>query len=268
MSQFGVFFGQNAVDQNAPDYSGWAGLLAGCVPDARGLAMMFSRLGFDTTAKLSGWNIGKVPPVPAKDWVLTLDCTRQAWIDAHARLQSITQAGDTVIIGNSGHGYQYDTPTQFNGGQGMCFADGLFTDKEHHALMCQWRAGVRVVYVLDTCYSGGMDKARERFRMRVMPTQFKPAGNIERGELRSSDIAAQVIELCASSPTQTSADGDFNGAFTGTLLAVMAQALDRGDVITPNMLLANTRALMGGVFDQTPQMNVLGYGVEIVDLPL
>lgn len=262
----GVFFGQNAVDQTAEDYQGWAGLLAGCVPDARDLAIMFSHFGFDTEYVVSGWNIGKVPPVPAKNWVLTLNATRKAWTDVHARLQSMTQAGDTVIIGNSGHGYQYDTPLQYNGGQGLCFADGLWTDKEQHDLMCQWRAGVRVIYILDTCYSGGMDRELQKHHVRSMPARFRPMGQIDRPVLARSDIAAQVLELCAAGPDEIAADGDTNGAFTGTLLAVLAVTLDAGQPLVINPLMASTKVAIGT--EQHPQINVLGAGAEILDTPL
>ncbi len=261
----GLFFGQNAVDQNAADYNGWSGLLSGCVPDARDLALMFASLGFETRAVFSGWNVGVTGPVAANAWRLTLHCTRQAFRDGHAKLQAVAQAGDLVVIGNSGHGYQYDTPFHFNGGQGMCFADGTLRDSELHDLMRRWRAGVQVVYLLDTCYSGGMDRAFQRLPARVMPWSLKPRVKIERPELRSENIAAQVIQLCAAEDDETASDGPTNGAFTGSLLAVMDQARARGASLSWGELLAATAAVMGGAFSQHPVLRVLGQGEELAE---
>ena len=153
MTKRGVFFGQNAV--NGESYDGWFGVLNGCVPDARDLALIFNRLGFETSAKFSGYNVAGAS-IP---WKLTLDCTLEAWHRTHMELQAIAQPGDFFVIGNSGHGGTYRAANGYVG-QTMCFADGQLADYDFHKLMCGWPAGVKVVYIIDTCYSGGMDRDR------------------------------------------------------------------------------------------------------------
>jgi metacaspase-1 len=260
---YGVFFGQNAVDQTAAEYDGWAGLLSGCVNDARDLALMWAALGYESRAVFSGWNIGRSGFIAADDWRITLDATRAAWRTAHTDLQSIVMPGDSVIIGNSGHGYTYDTWTQFGGGQGMCFADGLLRDTEFHDQMEAWPAGINVIYILDTCYSGGMDRGMPG-AIKALPRDLRPTNQQERRALKSDDIRARVIQLCAALPTETACDGAINGAFTGSLLAVIDQATRAGDKLTWAQLMEHTRAVMTK-WTQHPTLNVLGRGAELVN---
>lgn len=147
--KYSISFGQNAVDQNADAYQGWAGLLNGCVPDARDIAIMAATMGYTASGVFSGWNVaGKTLP-----WAMSGQCTLDAWKKVHTALQSKAQPGDAVIISNSGHGGQY--PTTLPGfGEMMCFYDGLLFDYEQHELMRAWPAGVSVLYILDTCLHG------------------------------------------------------------------------------------------------------------------
>lgn len=261
--KYGVFFGQNAVDQTAAEYDGWAGLLSGCVNDARDLALIWAALGYESRAVFSGWNIGRSGFIAADDWRITLDATRAAWRTAHTELQSIVKPGDSVIIGNSGHGYTYDTWTQFGGGQGMCFADGLLRDTEFHDQMEAWPAGVNVIYILDTCYSGGMDRGFPFGRPKAMPANILREPH-ERREMRSEDIKARVIQLCAALEDETASDGTINGAFTGSLLAVIDQATRAGDTLTWAQLMEHTKAVMTK-WPQHPKLNILGAGAELVN---
>ena len=261
----GVFFGQNAVDPNATDYQGWTGVLNGCVPDARDLAIATANIGAASRALFSGWNVaGKVIP-----WVMSGQCTLEAWKNAHADLQAVAKPGDMVIIGNSGHGGQYDTPTEVNGGQFMCFYDGLLYDAEQHELMKAWPAGVNVLYVLDTCYSGGMDRNLLRAPIRSAPLSIKPTTKRVRADMVPSDIVANVVQFCACIPTEEAEDGPQNGAFTGSLLAVWDQANAAGTELTFLSWFDATKALMATSFpDQTPQVNVLGGGEALLALPV
>jgi len=258
----GHFFGQNAVDGNAGDYGGWWGVLSGCVPDARDLAMAFADIGYTTTADFSGYNVAGAS-VP---WILTLDCTRDAWRALHTDLQAEAQLGDTYIIGNSGHGGTY--PTAGAPGQTLCFADGMIEDGEFFDMMRAWPAGVRVAYILDTCYSGGMDRDRLRAPIRAAPKWVSDRSPMraQRPAMKSSDIQAQVIQLCACQWDQTASDGPHNGAFTGSLLAIWQQARQAARSITWREWMRATTAIMRSAFpDQVPELNVLGAGSAMVD---
>ena len=266
--KYGMFLGQNAVDQFANDYNpgggdggGWAGILHGCVPDARDLALAFSKMGYDCQCRFSGWNVaGKQIP-----WVMSGQCTAEEFIRVHKDWQAIAKPGDRFVIGNSGHGYQYDTPMQFNGGTGMCFYNRMMRDSEFHQLLVGWPAGVEVIYVLDTCYSGGL---REFFPMtpRVMPVVLKPEGEFQRDMPKSSDIQGSIVLLEAAQQNQTAADGQYNGAFTGSVLDVLDQMWKQGINPQVEWLFNGTKGLMATAFPkQTPNLTVLGNGASLLD---
>jgi len=262
-----VTFGQNAVDQFAPEYNpdanpagGWSGLLAGCIPDARGLAQCASNMGYDSRAIFSGWNVGG-PPAPGAPWVMTLDCTRAAWRNAHSELQMAAKPGDEFLIGNSGHGSQYMAPFYGNN-ESMCFADGTLTDVEFHSLMCGWPEGVKVMYVLDTCFSQGMGRDRQRFTPKVAPKWVVATPPTSE---KSGDIQAAILQLCACTKDETAGDGPHNGVFMGTLLGVWQQAKAQGKLLTRQSWLLETAAVVQTFAPQHPVLNVLGAGASIVD---
>lgn len=261
--RFARFFGQNAVDQFADAYNpggssagGWAGLLQGCNNDATDLSIAAATLGYDTKAFYSGWNVaGKTIP-----WVMSGQCTRAAWVKAHTDLQAIAQPGDRFIFGNSGHGGQYDTSSAFNGGQLLCFFDGLFYDYEQRELMKKWPAGTFVLYILDSCYSGGLDRSILRAPIRAAPLFIKPDGARDFALAGSSDISAAIVEFCACQDNETAEDGPQNGAFTGSSLAVWDQYRDITHPLTYQRWFDDTAALMAPNFRQHPVLNVLGSG--------
>lgn len=259
--KLGIYFGQNAVNQDS--YDGWAGLLSGCCSDARDLAVAFAHLGYTTECRFSGWNVaGKQMP-----WVMSSQCTLEAWRILHEKLQRDAQAGDTIVIGNSGHGGQYDTPTEFNGGETLCFWNGQLRDDELHDMMCGWKAGVNVAYLLDSCHSGGM-QARELLphAIRSAPGWVgKMGGTIIPRAMKGSDISANVLQLCACQKSEVAADGQYNGAFTACFANVWAKAAMLGKNMTWQQWFDDTSALMATNFpNQHPALNVLGGGGDLL----
>ncbi len=255
--KYSMFFGQNAVDPNSPDYQGWSGILNGCVPDATDLAIATSTMGYTAKALFSGWNVaGKSVP-----WVMSSQCTVAAWRDVHEDLQARVRPGDCVILGNSGHGGQYNTPTAANGGETLCFYDGLLYDSEQHEMMKAWPAGVNVLYVLDSCHSGGLDRSTLCAAIRAAPPFITPA-TVKAFAFRSpSDISANIVQFCACRATEVAQDGPQNGAFTGSLLAVWDQARVAGVALTFQSWIDATVTLMVRCFPaQHPVVNVLGGG--------
>ena len=262
--KYARLFGQNAVDPKSADYFDWSGILNGCVPDATDLAIAAATMGYDAKALYSGWNVaGKSIP-----WVMSGQCTRAAWVKAHTDLQAIAQPGDQFIFGNSGHGGQYDTPTAVNGGETMCFYDGLFYDYEQHELMNKWPAGVFVLYIFDSCHSGGMDRSIVRAPIRSAPPFIKPA-SVKASALRSpSDIVSAIVQFCACQAAEVAEDGPQNGAFTGSLLGVWDQARTSSTTLTYQSWIDNTVALMAPNFRQHPIVNVLGDGEAMLAMAI
>lgn len=263
MKRIAVCFGLNAVDQEASDYDGWPGLLQGCVPDARDLGIVAARMGFESRAVFSGWNVaGKANP-----WVMTGDATAQAFIDWHERLQAKQKSDDVYIIGYSGHGGRYDTWAKFNAGETLCFYDRQMRDTELHSLMCGWKEGVRVLYIFDSCHSGGMYKvvkgAVKFYHGRHQIT--------ESNVVKSGKIVGNVAQFCACRASETASDGPQNGAFTGTALADWDWYNRAGKLIIPRRWFDTTAALMaqpGWFEDQHPVLNVLGPDGSWLDCPL
>lgn len=258
------FFGQNAVDPGVPDYQGWTGILSGCVPDARDLAIASANMGYDSSALFSGWNVaGKVMP-----WVLSSQCTLAAWRFAHSSLQAQAKPGDSYILGNSGHGSKYDTATAVDGGETLCFYDGMLYDTEQYELMRGWPAGVNVLYILDSCHSGGMDRDRLRAAIRSSPAFVKGAELLRPAPAkRSGDIPARILQFCACKASETAEDGPYNGAFTGCLLSIWDQFHSVGEPLTFQQWIYLTSRYMADNFPyQHPVLNVLGAGQEMLGL--
>lgn len=257
-----VFFAQSAVDQNSPEYSGWSGLLAGPRIDGRGLAQCAANMGYDARVFFSGWNIGRTPQ-PGEEWVMTRQCTRDAWRQVHQDLQANAKPGDEFWIGDSGHGSQ--SPTIFGYQEAMCFWDGLLTDAEQHALMCGWPAGTKVVYDFDTCFSAGM-KDLAKFGSRASPYWIPSRGTPSNGQ-KSGDIKAAIIQNCACMASETAGDTqDIGGIFTGSRLGVWEQAKRAGNLLTWKTWLEETARVVSIIpAPQHPVLNVLGAGTSMVD---
>ena len=254
-------FGQNAVDQNAPDYEGWPGLLNGCVPDARDLAIASAAMGYEAQSHFSGWNVGGA----AIPWVMSGQCTRGLWRELHQKWQAEAKAGDKFIIGNSGHGGRYDRPDQYDAGETLCFYDGLLCDYEQAEIMRGWPEGVSVLYVLDSCHSGGMDKAAPKGRPKVAPANIRPLVGLSRRR-GPDDVKASILQFAACRADETASDGPQNGAFTGCLLAVWDQARARGVSLTYQQWMEETADLMADYFPtQHPVINVIGRGLDMVE---
>lgn len=196
MKRLGVHFGMNKVD--AGSYGGWPGYLAGCWNDAAGMAATLASSGYETR----GWF----------DADCTLGRVRQELADAATGLQS----GDTFVFSDSGHGGQ-TLGAFFGSTETLCFYDGQLADTELRAMLSQFKPGVNVVVILDSCHSGGMDRAAG-LRPRVAPlwvTKDLPVTPA----LRTSDrILANVLLIAACQRDEVAGDGDANGAFTGSLL--------------------------------------------------
>lgn len=240
-----ILFGQNAVDPQA--YQGWGGELTGCVPDARDLAALLAKSDFEAEARFSGWQVEGPGTWP---WTLTLQCTRAAWREAHVSLQAAARAGDTIVFGNSGHGGRYALC------ETLCFADGQLTDGELRELIAGWRPGVRVLYVIDTCHSGGMDRDGVGFRIRSAPRWALGPSPAPANRNGRSEIRADVVEFCACRADETAADGPFNGAWTGALLAAWSQR--RGHLTWREWFATAAAALAVPFPRQHPALNLVG----------
>lgn len=189
--------GLNGV--NPASYMGWTGDLLACDADATQYSAAFATLGYTSNALF--------------DSAVTLAAVRSVLTNAAAT----TQPGDWFVMTYSGHGGQTEA-WDFSGyKETLCLYDGQLADTELRNLLATFKAGVNVVLVLDCCHSGGMDRAMPVTRLRVAPfhvaRQTLPAPVV-----RTGDIAANVALLTACRADEVAADGEMNGAFTGSNL--------------------------------------------------
>ena len=132
-----IHFGLNRVD---PDhYQGWDGALQGCVNDARALDAIAKGAGFETSVLL--------------DDEVTADAATAAIASAAEGLD----ADDLFLLTYSGHGSQVpdgnsDEPDRLD--ETWVLYDRQLVDDELYALWSNFRPGVRILVLSDSCHSG------------------------------------------------------------------------------------------------------------------
>lgn len=242
MKRIAMCVGLNMVD---PDqYGGWPGHLNAAVNDAVVLASYFARGGMDSRQFI--------------DSVATLDVVIGQFESAAKTLVS----GDALVFTFSGHG---NTSPVFSDEdkQSICLYDGELSDQKFRQLLSAFVEGVRIVVIIDSCFSGGMDRARQVDRARRL-TRFQPFGvkakRRVRADARIPDISAAVLELTASSSQETSGEDLEHGFFTLALVESLDGFTKAGAPMpTYEEWFNDTRQRMSlAVMGQHPQAHQLG----------
>ena len=227
-----LHLGLNAVDSRC--YKGWSGLLRGCENDARAMQAIADARGF--TSRL----------------LLGQDANRKGLLAAMDRAAAELAAGDLLLVTYSGHGASLpdasgDEPDQRD--EAWCLHDGLVLDDEIHHQLCAFAAGVRVLVVSDSCFSGsvtrddrtpsatapGPRRGALRSGSAATPGRRAPGAQIramarayahEHAARRAAVAATQtqapaagILLLAACEDDQTAHDGERHGLFTSALLA-------------------------------------------------
>lgn len=228
-----LHLGLNAVDP--VHYQGWAGELSACEFDANDMAAIAGIKGFKTKTLLT--KAAKIQPVVA----------------GIAAASKALKAGDIFMLTYSGHGGQVP---DINGDEGdmmdetWCLFDGELLDDEIHAALGGFVAGVRVLVFSDSCHSGSVVKnnavvdavtSESTARYRAMPNEVAQrtyfahkAAYDARQQNKATQKAkaaakASVLLISGCQDNQLSADGVFNGLFTGTLKSVWNGGAFKGD---------------------------------------
>jgi len=132
---YGLFVGVNEYTLSGCDY------LFGCDWDAMCMMDAYTRGGFCASGN--------------SELVANLAATKSAVRAKFNALAKLAKAGDTVLYYQSSHGDEYDGDK----GACLCMTDGMWRDTEFADDLAKFADGVRVVVVLDACYSGGMFKS-------------------------------------------------------------------------------------------------------------
>ena len=222
-------------------YGGWSGELVACEADAQDLAEIAQSQGFSVKS------------------LLTKAATRDNVKSELARAASNLRTDDILVLSYSGHGGQL--PDMNNDeddyqDETWCLYDGELVDDEIYVLLGKFAPGVRILVFSDSCHSGTAVKAAfyhgtafartsstapREVKYRFMPPEV--ALRTYRQNRRFYDeilkdpglkeapgsIKASVLLISGCQDNQFSADGAFNGLFTGNLLRVWNNGNFEGD---------------------------------------
>jgi len=248
-----IHIGLNSVD---PDhYEGWDGTLAACEADAKDMQAIAKKRLFGSTR------------------LLTSEATSTAVIGAIRTGAKQLKKGDLLFISYSGHGGQVrDTnrdEEKDRYDETWLLFDRQLVDDELYALFGEFKPGVRIFVLSDSCHSGTVVRAIPAFvgggpRVRAMPRSVgkkveaahaalyrkiqKDAGPAETARIRSS-----VVLISGCQDNQLSSDGDRNGLFTARLRSVW-----RGGKFNGNLRAFRDKIAAGMPSDQTPNYFTAG----------
>jgi hypothetical protein len=228
--------GLNAVDPG--HYQGWSGDLLACEADAHDMGAILSSRGFAVRS------------------LMTKEATRAAVTAAIRAAASALKAGDIFALTYSGHGGQLpDLDGDEDDGldETWCLFDGQLVDDEIYAALGAFAKGVRVLVFSDSCHSGsavkvayytsgggspagraaaGLAGTGAPPRFRALPYEvalrtyeanralYDPILTDAKIAAAAANVAASVLLVSGCQDNQLSADGPFNGLFTGTLKRV------------------------------------------------
>ncbi len=271
----GLHIGLNRVDPKK--YEGWDGPLAACENDAKDMSAIAKGMGLKSTV------------------LLTKKGTRAATLAGLRAAAKALASGDYFFLTFSGHGGQVrdasgEEPDKKD--ETWCLYDGQLIDDELYYELAQFKAGVRILVLSDSCHSGTVTRERVEppppgWRSKLMPPAV--AGRVYNahaayydklqtevaqksgGKLvdpgaalanvavsnRLTHIAARFKASCilisGCQDNQTSLDGDENGAFTEALLKVWDHGAFKG-----NHLQFHARIKARLPASQTPNLFTLG----------
>jgi hypothetical protein len=259
-----INIGLNGVDPN--QYGGWDGSLVACEFDAEDVANIARGQGFNTRS------------------LLTAEATHDSVIAAVRDAAKNLKSGDMLFLTYSGHGGQVpdtngDEPDALD--ETWVLFDQELVDDELYSLWSEFKPGVRILVLSDSCHSGSVIKLMEYkalwsadlpLRDRAIPvTGFrtipediqtlhyernKPYYESVQAENPNGDkvaIGASVILISGCQDNQLSGDGPRNGVFTAKLRQVWDDGAFKGDYPSFHKQI---RQLMPG--QQTPNYFKVG----------
>ncbi len=182
--------------------------LTGCVPDAKNVYTNITLRGEWTSSNAKLFTNSQGTFAAVSNQLMSFAST--------------AVSGDVVLYYHSSHGYQ-DSGKK----TGICMYDDDMPDTSFAKILANFKAGVKVVIVLDTCHSGGMFKSLRRDGATALasPFAFAERVNEELAAIRADEAARGIrtaaklaIADCgwvtAADYNQYSWDGEEGGAFT------------------------------------------------------
>jgi len=234
-----LHIGLNSVDPNS--YEGWDGQLAGCVNDANSMKQIAADAGYEPKQ------------------LITQKATREAVREVILTVAKQVGKDDIFLLTYSGHGGQVDdTNGDETDGKDETWVlyDGQLVDDELYQLYTQFKPGVRIFVLSDSCHSGSVTRAmyeemapiEAKFGMRPRPTfrskaidatvqkkvNQKHAAELKKIQDETKTAVqrspqATVLLISGCQDNQLSSDGDVNGLFTENLINVWNEGTFKGN---------------------------------------
>lgn len=197
----------NEVDKT--QYPKPPGALRAPEADARAMFDLTNRAAFDGTL------------------LVGLEATRDRVMGVFRTSAADMVADDLLVVSFSGHGAVFadaadaevvqrppgavnrlpgDEPFD----QSWCLRDGVLIDDDLHLLLCDFRVGVRIYVLSDSCYSGTI------LRLDGAPTTELTRGALE--ALPTREVTASVLLSAAASDTELTYTTIERGVFTKAIL--------------------------------------------------
>ncbi len=214
-----LHIGLNIVDPQ--HYPNWPSVLSGSEHDARDMQKIAKKAGFVT------------------ELLLADGATRAKVIRSIRNAATTLSKDDIFLVSFSGHGGSIDDE---NGDEvdhkdeTWCLYDGQLLDDELSNLWAEFKAGVRILVIADSCHSGTSIKAKKNSevlqsasKIKSMPPNVNLATYLQNkhfyDELKETvnqlnPIIASVLLLGACQDGQTTSDGSANSAYTKALKEV------------------------------------------------
>ncbi len=204
-----------------PDRNGnpWTGECSVCEADARDMAELAESQGFNATV---------LPTAEA-----TADNILRKIREA---AETLTE-GDIFLLTFSGHGGNVDdtnSDEEDEMDETWVTYDRQLADDELYKELTQFKPGVRVVVLSDSCHSGTIarDDPQDE-RSKLLPKDIEDADLSQRGELyeqiqaenpdtemSKERLQAEVLAMTACADDQEAKMGPWHSMFTGSLLAI------------------------------------------------
>lgn len=190
-----------------------------CEDDARAMAELAKSVGISTSTVLLG-----------------SAATREAVSNAIGAAAKTLHAGDSFLCTYAGHGAQLKVDKTARSGaeetdgydEAWCLYDGALLDDELQDLWADFRAGVRVMVLSDSCHSGTVLRATSGVRMRALPRRTVDHLTKKKGPFYAAiqaalpdpprDVSASVRLFAACRDHESAQEDDEHGAFTGAVL--------------------------------------------------
>ena len=222
------------------NYPGSANDLNGCVNDANDWAARLQSYGFQTKI------------------LLDEQATKSRIVSEFETLLTQSQPGDAAVMTYSGHGTSVrdtsvDEPDGYD--EALYVYDGVLPDDTLREILKKTPAGVHVVVVSDSCFSGTVTRAAPQnagTRIRYFQTEALPTTAKRVRSFLSEESMVEIL-LSGCSDKEYSYDAYINGRYNGAFTRFALDVLQPGQ--TYEQFYAELRQKLPSTsYPQTPQL--------------